>query len=105
MMLVSRTAVILTILIEGQLLLVMAMIAGAIFRRRAAVARISIGAFADPKLRAYVRCVAGHIMATAPRLGQHQAGRDKEDDEGIGDEPHGVILLLDPEGHKGFSKW
>jgi hypothetical protein len=105
LMLVGRTTIIFTFLLKGQLFLVAIMIAGAFLRRRAAIARISIGAFADPKLRAYIRCVAGHIMATAPRLGQHQAGRDKEDDEGIGDEPHGVILLLDPEGHKGFSKW
>ena len=44
-------------------------------------------------------------MATARRLGQHQADRDEEDDESFSEEPHGVIICLVPFRHKGFSSW
>jgi hypothetical protein len=47
MMLVGRTAIVFTVLLKGQLILVATMIAGAIFRRRTAIARISIGTFSD----------------------------------------------------------
>jgi uncharacterized membrane protein len=96
MMLVGRTAIVFTVLLKGQLILVATMIAGAIFRRRTAIARISIGTFSDAKHLAYIRCVAGHFMATAHRLGQRQADRDEEDDESFSEEPHGVIICLVP---------
>ena len=96
MMLVGRTAIVFTVLLKGQLFLVATMIAGAFLRRRAAIARISIGTFSDAKYLAYIRCVAGHFMATARRLGQHQADRDEEDDESFSEEPHGVIICLVP---------
>jgi uncharacterized membrane protein len=96
MMLVGRTAIVFTVLLKGQLILVATMIAGAIFRRRTAIARISIGTFSDAKHLAYIRCVAGHFMATANRLGQRQADRDEEDDESFSEEPHGVIICLVP---------
>ena len=46
-MLVGRTAIVFTVLLKGQLFLVATMIAGAFLRRRAAIARISIGTFSD----------------------------------------------------------
>ena len=96
MVLVGRTTIVFTFLLKGQLFLVAIMIAGAFLRRRAAIARISIGTFSDANYLAYIRCVAGHFMATRHRLGQRQADRDEEDDESFGEEPHGVIILLVP---------
>jgi hypothetical protein len=39
-------------------------------------------------------------MSASERVGQHQADRNKKDEESIGDEPHGITILLQRRRHK-----